>query len=223
MVMIAPLPDSIGFCHRARSTLRFGWIRVDAGTPVPTLAFDTEREAERSMGVEPDVTFLPMGPDVLDRLLQDDLRGASDAVGAALPEFFRAEKWLWQIRSDQIRQSPGSAPWLVRAVVDPESGAVVGHAGFHGPPDEAGAVEVGYTVVPDWRGRGFAHRILASLVAEALAAPDVALVRASVRPDNLPSLAVVRKAGMRHVGEQWDDVDGRELVFELTADDPVRS
>ena len=101
------------------------------------------------MGVESDLTFLPMGLDVLDRVLRDDLRGASDAVGAELPEFFRAEKWLWQVRSDQIRQSPGSAPWLVRAVVDPESGAVVGHAGFHGPPDAAGAVEVGYTVVPD--------------------------------------------------------------------------
>ena len=167
------------------------------------------------------VTFIPLGQDVLDRLLRDDLRNASDAVGAELPEFFLAEKWLWQIRYDQLKQSPESAPWLVRAVVVPESGAVIGHAGFHGPPDATGTVEVGYTVVPDWRGHGLAQRILASLVAEATASPEVSVVRASIRPDNLPSLAVVRKAGMKHVGEQWDDVDGRELIFELTVSDPA--
>lgn len=175
------------------------------------------------MAVDSDLTFLPLGPEVLERLLRDDLRGASDAVGAELAEFFLTEKWLWRIRLDQIRRTPDSAPWLVRAVVVPESGAVVGHAGFHGPPDATGAVEVGYTVLPDWRGRGLAHRVLASLIDEAVAAPDVAVLRASIRPDNLPSLAVVRRAGMRHVGEQWDDVDGQELIFELLVASPQAS
>jgi ribosomal-protein-alanine N-acetyltransferase len=161
------------------------------------------------------VTFLALGPEVLDLLLRDDLRSASAAVGTELPEFFLTEKWLWRLRYDQLQRSPGSAPWLVRAAVDPESGAVIGHAGFHGPPDANGMVEVGYTVIPECRGRGLAHRILASLVAEAAASPDVSVVRASIRPDNLPSLAMARRAGMRQVGEQWDEVDGRELIFEL--------
>ena len=39
--------------------------------------------------------------------------------------------------------------------------------------------------------------------------------RASVAPDNLPSLAVVAKFGFRQVGVQIDDIDGEELVFEL--------
>ena len=39
--------------------------------------------------------------------------------------------------------------------------------------------------------------------------------RASVAPDNVPSLAVVAKFGFRQVGVQIDDIDGEELVFEL--------
>jgi len=40
-------------------------------------------------------------------------------------------------------------------------------------------------------------------------------VFASVAPTNDPSLAVLNKLGFRHVGEQVDEIDGRELAFEL--------
>jgi ribosomal-protein-alanine N-acetyltransferase len=56
--------------------------------------------------------------------------------------------------------------------------------------------------------------MVAALVTEAESSPDVDLVRATVSPDNAPSLAVIRNAQFVHVGEQWDDVDGLELVFE---------
>jgi ribosomal-protein-alanine N-acetyltransferase len=40
-------------------------------------------------------------------------------------------------------------------------------------------------------------------------------VIASIAPDNDPSLAIVRKLGFEQTGEQWDDEDGLELVFQL--------
>ena len=38
------------------------------------------------------------------------------------------------------------------------------------------------------------------------------IVRATIRPDNLLSLALIRQSGFSSVGEQWDD-DGPEIVF----------
>jgi RimJ/RimL family protein N-acetyltransferase len=41
-------------------------------------------------------------------------------------------------------------------------------------------------------------------------------VFASVAPANLASLAVVRKVGFVQTGVQMDEIDGQELVFEVT-------
>ena len=151
----------------------------------------------------------------MEAMLEDDLSTASEAAGRPLPRFFLDEKWLWRVRLAQARTSPQDAPWLARSAVTSPGGEVVGHAGFHGRPDASGMVEVGYTVVPEQRGRGYAHELLAALVEEARASDsNVRVVRATVRPDNAASLAVVRRAGFAHVGEQWDDEDGLELVFE---------
>jgi RimJ/RimL family protein N-acetyltransferase len=91
----------------------------------------------------------------------------------------------------------------------------VGHIGFHGPPDAGGRVEVGYTVLPERRRQGLATEACLALFAWARDEHGVARFRASVSPDNEPSLAVVQKLGFRQTGRQWDDVDGEELVFEL--------
>ena len=45
--------------------------------------------------------------------------------------------------------------------------------------------------------------------------PDVVTVRASISPENAASLAT----GFTHVGEQWDEDDGTEFLFERAARD----
>ncbi len=46
---------------------------------------------------------------------------------------------------------------MVRQAVVGDEGLVAGRAGFHGPPDEVGTVEIGYSVAPDFRRRGRAR------------------------------------------------------------------
>ena len=58
-------------------------------------------------------------------------------------------------------------------IIDRASGQVVGDMGFHGPPGEARAVEVGYGIVPARRGEGLASESLRALAAWALAQPGV--------------------------------------------------
>jgi ribosomal-protein-alanine N-acetyltransferase len=164
----------------------------------------------------PDVSLVMMPPACLRALLEGDLNRAGAEIGLAFPPFFLEEGWLWRLRLDQMTRDPSSVGWLVHAVTTPQN-IVVGHAGFHGPPDIAGIVEIAYTVVPEQRHRGYAGAALRALLRRAATEDDVRVVRASISPDNERSLHIVRTAGFTHLGEQWDDEDGLELVFERPA------
>ncbi|GAA0246274.1 hypothetical protein GCM10009527_048710 [Actinomadura nitritigenes] len=163
--------------------------------------------------------FVELPPPVMTALLDGDLPTASALAGAPLTAYFLTEdaKWLWRYRLDQLERSPEDAAWIVRAAVAEPEGAVVGHTGFHSAPDENGTVEISYSVAPAHRRRGHATAMLAALLARAAAEPSVRTVRATISPDNAASLATLAGNGFRHVGEQWDERDGRELIFERPA------
>ena len=166
--------------------------------------------------------LVSLAPETIAALLER--RSDADAlVGATIPDAWpdeNDERFL-RLRLEDLRRDPEVQPWLVRALVLPREGGAVmgGHAGFHGPPGVNGpgygdALELGYTVFPDFRGRGYATEAAAALLGWARGRGVERFV-ASVAPENEPSLAVVRKLGFVRTGEQWDDEDGLELVFEL--------
>lgn len=76
--------------------------------------------------------------------------------------------------------------------------------------------EIGYAVDPAFRGIGYGRAILESLLAWAEKEQSIRTIRASVSPGNLASRALVEHRGFLVVGEQWDDEDGRELVYHRT-------
>ena len=94
------------------------------------------------------------------------------------------------------------SPWWVFGVV--VDGRVVGDAGFHGPPAATPPteVEIGYQVVPAYRGRGVATRACALLLEHAWRhGADV--VRAEVEADNPTgdaSRRVLQANGLRPTG-----------------------
>lgn len=152
-------------------------------------------------------------------LIHGDLVAAGAAAGTPLSQFLADEAWLWRVRRDDISKNPAAAEWVARAALDAETGQVVGHGGFHGPPDENGTVEIAYSVDPAFWRRGYATAMARSLIARAARDDRVRAVRASVRPDNRGSLATIAKFGFRKIGEQWDPEDGLEHVFLKTLDD----
>jgi RimJ/RimL family protein N-acetyltransferase len=159
------------------------------------------------------IRFVQLTPETLSALIAGDLSAASRAAGIALTDYMVSESWLWRIRLRQIAEDPASAEWIARAAVVEPDGVVVGHGGFHGPPDETGTVEVAYSVDPAHRRRGYAKAMLAALLERVDADPRVRAVRASIRPDNVGSLATIAGFGFRKVGEQWDPEDGLENVY----------
>jgi ribosomal-protein-alanine N-acetyltransferase len=154
--------------------------------------------------------------EAMEALVANDLATASAAVGVSLTQYLVDESWLWRIRLAQVAEDPRSLDWIARAALDADTDRVVGHVGFHGPPDERGMVEVAYSVDPAVRRQGYATAMLESALRWATDAPGVSVVRASISPENEASLATLRPFGFEPVGEQWDEEDGLELLFERT-------
>jgi RimJ/RimL family protein N-acetyltransferase len=159
----------------------------------------------------PEIRFVKLSPAALTALVEGDLAAASAAAGIALSQYLVDEHWLWEIRLADIERDPASADWIARAAV--ADGVVVGHGGFHGPPDAEGVVEVAYSVDPQHRRKGYAKAMLRALLERADADPAVTAVRASIRPDNVGSRATIAGFGFRKIGEQWDPEDGLEDVY----------
>jgi [ribosomal protein S5]-alanine N-acetyltransferase len=164
------------------------------------------------------VRFVELSRAATTALLEGRLADASTETGVALTRYFLTDDQLrlWRVRVKQITADPSAARWIARAVVAEPEGVVVGHAGFHGPPDAAGMVEIAYSVDPAYRRQRYATAMLRELLRRAAAEPSVKTVRATISPDNVASLATISGFGFTQAGEQWDEEDGRELIFEVT-------
>ena len=123
------------------------------------------------------------------------------------------------IQLHRMEASPDRRDWMARLMVT-HTRHVIGHCGFHGPPEVIGRAEIGYTVFAPFRGRGFAKEAARALVGWAFDQGETE-VYASVSPDNAPSLAVVKSLGFKQVGTQDDEVDGLELVFAVQQPKPT--
>lgn len=153
----------------------------------------------------------------LDALAVGDLQAAQQVLGDALrlTPFLVSPgcRSVWARRSRQVSQTPADADWVTRLLVAP-TGEVVGRAGFHGAPQD-GTVEVGYEVAPEVQRRGHARAALRVLLDVAHREPGVRTVRATIRPDNVASRSLAEAHGFVVAGEQWDDEDGLETIYEL--------
>ncbi len=97
------------------------------------------------------------------------------------------------------RGSPwGSYYFLLK---EPFGAIVVGNGGFKGAPDSDGIVELGYSIIPEYHGRGLATEATEALTAFALSQPDVKIIRGETLPDLKASIRVLEKNGFTFVGE----------------------
>ena len=152
-------------------------------------------------------------------LAEGDLGRANAVSPVPLPAYFAAPEWqgVWRRRSIQVADDPASAAWVTGVIWDEQQQLAVGRAGYHEPPDAAGMVEIGYAVAPEHRRRGYARAALEALLRRAASEPQVRTVRVSVSPDNLPSSRLIAQYGFIEVGQQSDDEDGPEIVYERDA------
>jgi len=108
-------------------------------------------------------------------------------------------------------EAPGE--WLAgrRAhltIRDAATGAFAGSIGLHMQEPHLGQAMVGYSLLPAFRGRGYATRAVVLLAGWALREAGVARLTAGTAPDNLGSQRVLERAGFRREGYQRSRLPG---------------
>ena len=164
--------------------------------------------------------LVPSDPALLLTLIEQPERFEALAgfpAAAGMREFFVSgdvsPEWLARLRT-----AIGTDPWRHGfLVVEREHRAIIGTAGFKGPPDATGMVEIAYGIVPSFEGRGYATEAAMALVRFALKTPEVTLIRAHTLPEANASTRVLTKCGFRHTEDVIDPDDGPVWRWELPA------
>ena len=158
-------------------------------------------------------------------LLKADLSGADQlcaALQAARPKDWPPEggeydeaaiRFFLEKLSAGGQRVHGWYNWYAVLRAGSEHAAVlVGNAGFFGPPDENGSVEVGYSVCKEWRHMGIATEIVRALIAHAWTNNAVKKALARAQPANSPSIGVLLRNGFQETSSS----DPKKLQFELS-------
>src|SRR4051812_19189628 len=169
---------------------------------------DEEIQSER-------LDLISLTPEFLRLSLDGDAAGASRLLQISLPEDWPGEHaWKMKLRFKQLENEPELQPWLVRAMRLRETGRLVGLIGFHGAPGvdypcpvATDAAELGFSVFPDHRRKGYAREAAVALMRWESVQQGVTDFVMTIRPDNVASQALARGLGFVRRGFHIDDVD----------------
>jgi len=100
----------------------------------------------------------------------------------------------------------------MQAVVPKDSGEPAGICGLL-KRDFLEDVDLGFALLPEWRGRGIAGEAAAATVAHARAALGIRRIAAFISPGNARSGALLERIGFRREGRIPYPPDGSEVVL----------
>ena len=171
---------------------------------IPLLTAEGEHVVVAAANSLQDESNLPRGKSNPLRSKFEELVEA-DIAAPWPPPLHDADSLQWMIRYLETNPEPGWGMWyflLKRG--RGERPIAVGNGGYKGAPTRDGTVEIGYSVVTGYQGRGLAAEAIAALVAHAFRDPRVQRVIAETMPDNIPSIRVLEKSGFLRSGSGSD-------------------
>lgn len=146
--------------------------------------------------------MIPVGPELADIELADPQRFGT-MLDARVPvswppEILADARTLFR---DLLKEDPSRTGWIgwYAVLVTEDERVLVGSVGFTGPPDADGRVETGYSLVPEYHGRGLGTEMVRALCAWAFEQPGVARIVAETTWSNFVSMRVLEKSGFERV------------------------
>jgi ribosomal-protein-alanine N-acetyltransferase len=162
------------------------------------------------------LTLRPFTPEAIEAMLSGDALHLAAVTTAAFPQPLSPPPLMedvFPMIRQRLLEDPSQEGWWAWVVIRRDTGQAVGSVGFGGPPDEAGAVVMGYATYPGFEGSGFASEAAAGLLQWAMTQPAVKRVAATIPPWNEKSIRVAEKIGMHRVGAIWDEEVGDVYLF----------
>jgi RimJ/RimL family protein N-acetyltransferase len=77
-------------------------------------------------------------------------------------------------------------------------------------------IEIGFGICEPCRNQGFGKEALLGMWTWVIDQPGVTTLRYTVSATNAPSMAIINSLGFRPVGQQIDETDGPEEIFEMS-------
>jgi RimJ/RimL family protein N-acetyltransferase len=140
-------------------------------------------------------------------LVITDLEGSkalSEALGAQVPDNWPPELYDRSPMEQAMHRlnEPAEQGWSFWYLLSGQDGTqqAIGICGFKGRPDEAGSVEIGYSVLSQFRNQGYASESVARLLAWAFSHLQVKEVCAETLPHLKQSIRVMEKNGFVFTG-----------------------
>jgi RimJ/RimL family protein N-acetyltransferase len=141
-------------------------------------------------------------------------RGFSDPI-----KYFENNKHPIKYRITQVLENPDSAKYLLRVAVLKKDSMIIATAGFHSLPNENGIIEIGFGVDSKFQNLGYGQEILHGMWGWVVNDPKVKTLRYTVSPNNLASVHIIKKLGFNLIGQQIDEEDGPEDIYELSVEE----
>jgi ribosomal-protein-alanine N-acetyltransferase len=101
----------------------------------------------------------------------------------------------------QREANPAAGDWAY-LIVHRADRLLIGDLGFKGLPDAHGMVEIGYGIIPSYRGQGYATEAARALIDWASKQPNVRSITAECEATNRASIRVLEKLGLRQSGQE---------------------
>ena len=122
-------------------------------------------------------------------------------------------------RVPQVKQDPSTNKWFVRFITLKSTSEIIGSTSFHGVPDGDGMMEIGIGIEKKFWGSGYATEALLGMWRWVCGEEGVKVLRYTVSPSNIASVAIIKKFDFAHIGQQIDEEDGPEDIYEMSVGD----
>ena len=133
---------------------------------------------------------------MIDAAIADSARLSRLLNAAIAPSWVEFPESLPYVKN-KLAEDRGWEEWGTVLFVLEEPRTLVGMGGFMGAPSPDGMVEIGYSIAPDFRGRGLATAAARQLIVRAFASSRVRAVDAHTRPERNASTRVPGMPGTR--------------------------